>query len=228
MQRIEADGGLFISGNPATSTLGTVLTAEWANAIQEELVSILVAAGGVLNPGSYVQIRDSIVALIDARITTLLASSAETIAGTRDDLAVSPAGLAALTASTERRGLAEIATPAELAAGSAGVLVPTVSDLMALFSNGIAIKKLPKGIVFQTGESGSIGYDMSITLTFPEAFSAVPVVVPYIKNMSGTNDDVCVKTQSVTATQVTLRSERNADGTVSGTRYVGYIAMGTI
>lgn len=37
--------GYFTGGNPATGVAATVLTADWANSIQEELMSVLAAAG---------------------------------------------------------------------------------------------------------------------------------------------------------------------------------------
>lgn len=60
------------------------------------------------------------------------ASSAETIAGAVGDASVTPAGLAALTATSARRGLVELATPAETAGGEDGARAVTPEGLAAL------------------------------------------------------------------------------------------------
>ena len=227
MQRIGTSDGLFVNGNPAAGVLGTVCTAEWLNAVQEEISGVILGAGFPLNPATYSQLLNCIIELIHLE-GMALATSAETIAGVRNDLAITPSGLAALTANTDRNGLARLATLAELKAGASSTLVPPVATLMALFSNSGGVVKLPKGVVMQTGMSGAVGYDTSVTLSFPEAFSSTPFVVPVIKNASDANDDVYPRLVSVTASQVTLRSERAWTGDMSGTRYIGYFAIGTI
>lgn len=67
-----------------------------------------------------------------------LATSAETIAGTDDSRTVTPAGLAALTATTSRRGLVEIATDAETLALSDTSRAVTPASLA---QNGVVGKR---------------------------------------------------------------------------------------
>lgn len=69
--------------------------------------------------------------LLDVDDITPLASSAETIAGTLTTKAVTPAGLALLTATDARRGLVELATNAETLAGTATDLAVTPAGLAA-------------------------------------------------------------------------------------------------
>jgi hypothetical protein len=186
MQRIGTSDGLFVNGNPAAGVLGTVCTAEWLNSVQEELASILVAAGAVLNPGSHVQVRDSIISLIEDRVTSL-ASAAETIAGTRNDLAVTPAGLGALTATTSRAGLSRFATAAEVQDGNSDTLGVTVAGLLGLFSKTnfssspyLRIPDRPGGFIIQWGIAASVGTDAtSPYIAFPVTFpNAVFVILP--------------------------------------------------
>lgn len=92
--------------------------------------------------------------------------------------------------------------------------------------DGPTVKKVGK-TVFETGLSGPWPPDTNVTFTFPEAFSSDPVVVPYIKNSSLTNDDVFPRVISVTSTQVVLRLE-STTGALSSVRYIGYLAIGTI
>lgn len=96
------------------------------------------------------------------------------------------------------------------------------------FVNSGNVSKIPGSIVFQTGESGALNIDTNVTFTFSEAFSSEPKVIPYIKNGSLTSDDVFARLVSVTATQVTIRAECTPNPSNSGTRYVGYFAIGTI
>jgi len=45
MQRIVTANGLFQEGNPATNTKGTIVTADWLNGVQEEIMAVIEAAG---------------------------------------------------------------------------------------------------------------------------------------------------------------------------------------
>jgi microcystin-dependent protein len=58
MQRIPDSP--FINGNPATSTQGTIVTADWLNAIQEELAGIVEKSGIVLDPENSAQVWDAL------------------------------------------------------------------------------------------------------------------------------------------------------------------------
>ncbi|MDR2551464.1 MAG: hypothetical protein LBD10_14835 [Desulfobulbus sp.] len=64
MQRINTHNGLFAGGNPATNTKGTVVTAEWLNTQQEEIISVISAAGIQLTPANNGQLLDAIEVLI--------------------------------------------------------------------------------------------------------------------------------------------------------------------
>ena len=68
MHRIDGEGATsdnrFTEGNPTTGTPATVLTADWANHVQEEIIAVLVAAGISPSKASTTQLRDAIFALI--------------------------------------------------------------------------------------------------------------------------------------------------------------------
>lgn len=67
MQRIGSSDGLFHDGDSSTNTKGTLLAAAWFNAIQEEIVSVLTAAGLTLNSASYSQLLQAILLLIESK-----------------------------------------------------------------------------------------------------------------------------------------------------------------
>lgn len=57
MQRVvNPPNNLFVNGNPAEGTPGTIVTAEWLNAVQEELANIIEMFGGELDPEDNAQI----------------------------------------------------------------------------------------------------------------------------------------------------------------------------
>lgn len=63
MHRIDGEGhvgNMFADVDPSTATEGTVLTAAWGNAIQEELVAVVVDGGGTLNKAVNTQVRDAL------------------------------------------------------------------------------------------------------------------------------------------------------------------------
>lgn len=66
MQRIGEAGGLFIAGDPQTNTKGTIVTAAWLNALQEELANIVEGAGKILDPNDNSQVSMSIVKRLPA------------------------------------------------------------------------------------------------------------------------------------------------------------------
>lgn len=56
--------GYFQDPNPAISQPGTQVPADWLNAVQEELIAVIVAGGGTANKTVRTQVRDAIAALI--------------------------------------------------------------------------------------------------------------------------------------------------------------------
>lgn len=112
MHRIDGVGAtidnLFTEGNPSTGTPATQVTADFMNAIQEEIAHVIEEAGITLDKEDNEQLHAAIVALIaaggaasvpDASTTVKgkveLATSGETITGTDAVRAVTPAGAAA-------------------------------------------------------------------------------------------------------------------------------------
>lgn len=61
--------GYFTKGNPATGVPATVPGADWFNAVQEELVSIIAAAGVALDRTAHNQVLTAINTIITAALT---------------------------------------------------------------------------------------------------------------------------------------------------------------
>ena len=68
MHRIDgpaaAPGGSFTEGDPNVGTAATVMTDDWANAVQEEIVAVIAAAGIGLSMPSNVQLLAALGVLI--------------------------------------------------------------------------------------------------------------------------------------------------------------------
>lgn len=75
MHRIDGPGATednrFIEGSPTLGIPPTMVTADWANAVQEEVVAVIAGAGLVLNKAYNGQLKDAIETLITAAIAAL-------------------------------------------------------------------------------------------------------------------------------------------------------------
>lgn len=63
MHRIDGDGnvsGQFADLDPSEAVEGTVLTADWLNGVQEELVAVVADGGLTLNKALNTQVRDAL------------------------------------------------------------------------------------------------------------------------------------------------------------------------
>jgi hypothetical protein len=130
MHRIDTSGNVdnrFHPGNPATGQQATLVDQDWLNAVQEEIVNVILAANIDLEKGINDQLAAAIVALIagvvgdgsgavpttrqvltsgllsgggnlaaDRTISLFAATLAEVAAQIRNDVVVTPAGLAGL------------------------------------------------------------------------------------------------------------------------------------
>jgi hypothetical protein len=69
----EADPGFFSVGGDPGGADGTVVSAAWLNSIQEEIISVIVAAGFEPTKGQYDQLKNAIVAIITAHTSVTAA-----------------------------------------------------------------------------------------------------------------------------------------------------------
>lgn len=110
MDRINGAGHsnhLFVAENAGANVPPTEITAEWLNAVQEEIVAVIASAGIALNPLANNQMASAIAALIATAMGSIgaatetasgkveLATNAETITGTDTVRATHPAGVKA-------------------------------------------------------------------------------------------------------------------------------------
>jgi hypothetical protein len=61
MQRINSNDGFFHDGDPFNGVQGTMVTADWLNAAQEEIATVIAAAGLALDPAQHDQLLEALV-----------------------------------------------------------------------------------------------------------------------------------------------------------------------
>jgi len=76
MRRIGSSNGLFVDGNASNGTPGTIVTAAWLNAVQEEIISVLTAAGVTIDPAKTDQLSTAMATLLRGRATVSVAGGA--------------------------------------------------------------------------------------------------------------------------------------------------------
>jgi len=72
MHRIDGDGhvdNMFVEGNPATGQEATRVTADWLNAVQEEAVAVIEAAGLALDKEDNTQLLAAIMSILSSVAT---------------------------------------------------------------------------------------------------------------------------------------------------------------
>jgi hypothetical protein len=165
MERINAPGGAFVDGNPFNGIQGTVVTADWLNSMQEEIVSVITAAGIALDPDDQTQLLQALLALMAiAGIATV------NVAGNAN------------VALTQAQWGADIIILTGALTGNIDVLVPAQSDQWIVANrtsgNFLVTLKTPAG----TGVSApqgqniqafcdSVNVELSLTDRTDDAFS---------------------------------------------------------
>lgn len=115
--------GFFTGGDPAIPTAPTTVSVDWLNAIQEEIVAVIVGAGLDLSKADNAQLFAAIRALISSG-GVAMASDAEAIAGVLANKALSP-----------RAGNALVTDRITALLGGAPAALNTLGELAAALGN---------------------------------------------------------------------------------------------
>jgi hypothetical protein len=170
MERIAGPGninGQFSEGNPAIGQQATMMTAKWANDVQEELCTVITEAGIDLDGEAQNQLYAAIVQLVAGVVgdgsgavpTTRLVSAAGLATGGGDlaadrTITVPKASAAEVAAGTNDT---KAVTPLALQGGVGGALLA-----------GTGYKTI-LGLVFVWG-TYTVGANSSVNITFPTTF----------------------------------------------------------
>lgn len=174
MHRIDGPGHInnrFSAGNPQLGQRATMVTSDWLNDVQENIVDVLRFANIDPVKGDETQLRDAIVALIAGVVGTGGGSVSTTRQVNGGGLVTGGGALAAnLTLTVDK------ATPAEITTGAIDTKAITPLSLsQALGSNRAAgYMPLPGGVLIQWGVlTAQLVGDAPVLVTLPTAFSGV-------------------------------------------------------
>ncbi len=170
MHRIDTSGNVdnrFHPGNPATGQQATLVDQDWLNAVQEEIVNVILAANIPLLKGDNEQLAEAIVALIAGVVgdgSGAVPTTRQVLAG---GLITGGGNLAA-----DRTLTVTAATIAEAAAQIRNDVVVTPASLAGLISlteiGGAWIIRI--GSVIAQIFSGTVSANLTTVLTLPQAF----------------------------------------------------------
>jgi len=155
MHRIDTDGtvasapipppegalvGYFTDGDALTGTPGTVISAAWLNAVQEEISNVILEAGLSLDKATSDQLKEAVLALITANsIAGSVGTTADRVVRTQIDGSVTSSASAAIDGSDNMGGLVSLTVGAaisskdpsailDLQSSSKGVLIPRMTQ----------------------------------------------------------------------------------------------------
>lgn len=165
-----ASPGWFQDGDPTTGSLGTVISADWLNTVQAELLNAIEASGMVLDKTKTDQLKDSILSLIESNsVNGEVEGAANKIVRTQDEAgALSLSSSAELDESDNLSGLSSLSVGLgeaerdasavlQVDSDSKGVLIPRMSqsarDAIAAPAHGLLVfnTTTQKLNIFRTG-----------------------------------------------------------------------------
>ena len=174
MHRIDgpgyAPGNAFTEGNPAVPTPATVVTADWLNAVQEEIAGVIEGAGDTLDKPDNGQLLAAINTLIAAAVAGFTIADNSVTTAKIADAAVTAAKLAATLDLSGKT----ITMPANLTPvftksfESAEQSVPTVASAVSVaHSLGAVPKMFGVSLRCKTAEHGyAIGDEVDLEMTY--------------------------------------------------------------
>lgn len=213
----------FTGGNPQTGELPTALDADFFDSIQEELAGVIEASGLNLDKTRHNQLFTAMKALFLSRSNPFADIKAD--------------GAAAVATALSNLGLKgaaklDVATNAQMQAGTATNLLPSVAAVMSLFSKRsfgqndfIRIPDVPGGLIIQWGKSSGADSTGLIKVTLPTTFPNTYQNAQAIY-FSANRRSITAQVASLTATELQLwASYPNTDSAAAGAS-LWWIAIG--
>lgn len=185
MHRIDGPGNVanrFSQGDPTVGQQATMVTADWANAVQEEIAHVIEEAGIVLDKASSTQLYEALVALIAG----VVGDGDGAVPTTR---IVAAAGLATGggNLSADRTITVPKASAGDVATGTDDTKAVTSLALQGGIGGqllaGIGYKTL-LGLIIQWG-TYTVGANSSVNVSFPTTF---PVMCAHADVAGGRTD----------------------------------------
>ncbi|WP_248745146.1 hypothetical protein [Pseudomonas sp. MWU12-2037] len=73
--------GKFVDDNPLTGTPGSLIPAEWGNAVTDEVLSVILSTNAVPDENNSTQLKDAIVSIADLRVSKSVVPASESVSG---------------------------------------------------------------------------------------------------------------------------------------------------
>ncbi len=145
----------FTEGDPTIPVAATVVSADWLNAVQEELAAVITGAGLELDKADNAQLRQAISQAITAAKPGLATTTAPGLVQIGGGLAVTPQGLlSVLLASVSQAGIVQLAATLSDSMTQA----PTCNAVKTAIESRLAAVNVPVGgIIAFSGTFGGAG-----------------------------------------------------------------------
>ena len=145
----------FTEGDPTIPVAATVVSADWLNAVQEELAAVITGAGLELDKADNAQLRQAISQAITAAKPGLATTTAPGLVQIGGGLAVTPQGLlSVLLASVSQAGIVQLAATLSDSMTQA----PTCNAVKTALESRLAAVNVPVGgIIAFSGSFGGAG-----------------------------------------------------------------------
>ncbi|MCD5969769.1 gp53-like domain-containing protein [Pseudomonas quasicaspiana] len=247
--------GRFVDESNVTGQVGSLITADWGNAMTSEIINVIEAAELVPTEGQNDQLVGAIDKLISKGVGTAateqtagiakIATDADFSAAVADDTKmvtiqkIKAWFFTVVTQATERvSGIARVATQEEVNSGSDDSTIITPRKLrmgvqiIKSGNTGNCAVLLPTwlgSVLIQWGVHIANTADAETTVTFPLAFTVIPSCTTTITHDGPTLSQSGVTTQMRLLTATGFQSRREDIGTVitfSGPTYIRWIAVG--
>ena len=152
----------FTEGDPTIPVAATTVTADWLNAVQEEIVKVVLESGLELDKSDNTQLLQALLKIIGVK-APIATTKAPGLVQVGTGLSVTAAGLLSVLAATAARaGIVELATTDEAKAGKDGTRAVTPEGLAAW---GAGLSGVPRGgIISFSGSFGGTGNRFPIPL----------------------------------------------------------------
>lgn len=152
----------FTEGDPTIPVAATVVSADWLNAVQEELAAVITGAGLELDKADNAQLRQAISQAITAAKPGLATTTAPGLVQIGGGLAVTPQGLlSVLLASVSQAGIVQLAATLSDSMTQA----PTCNAVKAAIESRLAAVNVPVGgIIAFSGSFGGAGSRFPVPL----------------------------------------------------------------
>jgi hypothetical protein len=184
------ENGKFVDENPVKGTPGSLIPAQWGNAVSEEILNVIKQSGLAPNEGDNTQLKTAILSIINSSSIAAQASQVEAVSGVNNAKWMSPLRVfQAITkvvgqATETVLGWAKIATQDQTNTGLDDSTIVTPKKLRAGFVFGnsvsssiIAFPSWLGGYIIQTGSIGVGSGDLVTTLPMAFPNAAIQVIV---------------------------------------------------